>query len=72
MDLKRALATNLVRERNDRGLTQEALADLAGISYRYLGSIERGRVAISITVLGKLAEALRIDAGQLIATKRKG
>jgi hypothetical protein len=28
---------------------------------RYLGSIERGAVSASVTVLGRLAQALRID-----------
>jgi transcriptional regulator with XRE-family HTH domain len=40
MDLKRAMATNVRRERQLRELTQEELADRAGLSARYLGSIE--------------------------------
>jgi hypothetical protein len=34
MDLKRAMATNLLRARYARGLTQEELADRAGLSAR--------------------------------------
>jgi transcriptional regulator with XRE-family HTH domain len=45
MDLKRTMATNVRRERYARELTQEELADRAGLSARYLGSIERGAVS---------------------------
>ena len=62
MDLKKAMATNLRRERHARRLSQEELADRAGLSARYLGSIERAAVSASVTVLGRLAQALRVDA----------
>ncbi|MFY9955429.1 helix-turn-helix domain-containing protein [Bradyrhizobium sp.] len=42
-------------------MTQEEPADRAGLSSRYLGSIERGAVSASVTVLGRLARALRIN-----------
>jgi DNA-binding XRE family transcriptional regulator len=66
MDLKRALAINLRRTRHAKELTQEELADRAGLSTRYLGSIERGAVSASVTVLGQLAQALRVDPCELI------
>jgi transcriptional regulator with XRE-family HTH domain len=66
MDLKRVMAVNLRRERHAREFTQEELADRAGLSARYLGSIERGAVSASVTVLGRLAQALRIDPCDLI------
>ena len=61
MDLKEAMATNVRRVRHAKNLTQEELADRAGLSVRYLGSIERAAVSASVTVLGRLARALRID-----------
>jgi transcriptional regulator with XRE-family HTH domain len=67
MDLKHVLATNLRRLRNERDLTQEEVADLTGLSSRYIGSIERARVSASVTVLGKLAEALKVQPCVLIA-----
>jgi transcriptional regulator with XRE-family HTH domain len=66
MDLKRAMAINVRRERHVRKLTQEELADRAGLSARYLGSIERASVSASVTVLGRLALAFRIDPCELI------
>jgi transcriptional regulator with XRE-family HTH domain len=66
MDLKKAMAINVQRERHARNLTQEELAYRASLSARYLGSIERGSVSASVTVLGRLARALRIDPCELI------
>jgi transcriptional regulator with XRE-family HTH domain len=73
MDLKAAMAVNVRRARYVRGITQEELAFRAGLSPRYLGSIERARVSASVTVLGRLAKALRIDPCELIrvAPRRK-
>ena len=72
MDLRRAMAFNVRRERQERKLTQEELADLAGLSARYLGSIERATVSASVTVLGRLAEALRTDPCELIRRPQRG
>ncbi|MGD9712869.1 MAG: helix-turn-helix domain-containing protein [Thermomicrobiales bacterium] len=67
MDLKDVLATNLRRLRHERTLTQEDIAELTGLSSRYVGSIERARVSPSVTVLGKLAKALKVDPCKLIS-----
>lgn len=66
MDLKEAMAVNLRRARHAQNLTQEELADRAGLSTRYVGAIERAAVSASITVLGRLAEALRVNPCDLI------
>lgn len=66
MDLKDVLATNLRRLRHERELTQEDVAERTGLSSRYVGSIERAKVSPSVTVLGKLAEALEVEPCRLI------
>jgi transcriptional regulator with XRE-family HTH domain len=71
MDLKEAMATNVRRARHARGLPQEDLADRAGLSARYLGSIERAAVSASVTVLGRLAQALRVDPCELIRVQKR-
>jgi transcriptional regulator with XRE-family HTH domain len=71
MDLKEAMATNVRRARNARKLTQEELADRAGLSARYLGSIERAAVSASVTVLGQVAQALQVDPCELIRVPHK-
>jgi transcriptional regulator with XRE-family HTH domain len=66
MDIKRAMAANVRRVRYEREMTQEGLAHEAGLSSRYLGAIERAQVSASVTVLGRLAEALEVDPCELI------
>ncbi len=66
MDLKEVMAKNLRQARHDKKLTQEELADRAGLSMRYVGAIERGDVSASVTVLGQIADALEIEPGELL------
>lgn len=66
MDLKDALAINVRRARHATKVTQEELADRAGLSARYVGSIERSAVSASVSVLERLAKALDVDPCQLI------
>jgi transcriptional regulator with XRE-family HTH domain len=62
------MAANVRRIRDARKLTQEGLAERAGLSARYVSSIERGVVSASVTVLGQLARALQVDPCELIRT----
>lgn len=49
----------LIRTRRAKqGLSQEALAELAGLNRSYLGEVERGAASASIDTLEKLATAL--------------
>ena len=45
--------------------TQEDVANEAGISTRYYGSIERGKVTPTIYTLAKIAEALKMPLHKL-------
>jgi transcriptional regulator with XRE-family HTH domain len=51
--------------REDRRLTQQELGDKAGLSYKYLGSVERGSENPSLRVILKLAEALEVEPRHL-------
>lgn len=52
--------------RKYRGLTQEQLAGIAGISRPYLAEIETGRKEGSITALKNLAAALQVNISTLL------
>jgi transcriptional regulator with XRE-family HTH domain len=72
-DLKEIMEMNLRRKRHDQQMTQEELAERAGLSARYVGAIERGDVSASVTVLGRIAEALGVEPGELLRrSSRKG
>jgi transcriptional regulator with XRE-family HTH domain len=49
--------------RRERGLSQEALADRAGLDRTYVGGIERGERNVSILNLEKISCALNVDIG---------
>jgi len=49
-----------------RTMTQEALAAKAGISRAYLARVETARHEPTLTVLAKLAKALRVKVGRLL------
>lgn len=61
------LARNLRRLRGERGLSQEALADLAGLHRTYIGSIERSERNVSLDNIDRLAASLGVTAPQLLA-----
>lgn len=66
------LAENIRVERARRRLSQEALADLAGMSRVYLGTIERGEVACSIDMIERIAKALDMTMAELVSAGPKG
>ena len=49
------------------GLTQDALAGLAGISVDMISRIESGATGARFPTISKLAEALGVDAGELFS-----
>ncbi|WP_432349989.1 helix-turn-helix transcriptional regulator (plasmid) [Shinella yambaruensis] len=71
MDLKEVMAINLRRMRHDKNITQEELADRSGLSARYIGAIERGDKSATVTVLGKISEALGVNPAELLASVTK-
>jgi transcriptional regulator with XRE-family HTH domain len=49
------------------GLTQEELADRAGLDRSYIGGIERGERNPTLVVIAKVANGLGVGAGDLFA-----
>ncbi len=49
-----------------KGLSQEALAELAGIDRSYMGGIERGEHNLAIMNLLKIADALGVKASSIL------
>lgn len=61
MKLRRTVARNLRRLRQESGLTQEELADLAGLNRNYVGMIEREENSPTVDALEQLSKALNVE-----------
>ena len=61
-----SIGRNIAKLRAEKGLSQEDLAGLAEINRGYISRIENGRVAFSVPVLLKIAEALAVSPKNLI------
>lgn len=58
---------NLTRLRREKGLTQEQLEERSEVSQQYLSGLEAGSVNPTVVILLRLARALDVAAGDLIA-----
>jgi transcriptional regulator with XRE-family HTH domain len=61
MGVRTVVASNLRRLRNDRGWSQEELANRADVDRTYISSLEREQYAASIDMLERLALALGVE-----------
>lgn len=60
------LASNLRAMRQERGLSQEALADIAGLHRTYVSSVERCERNATLDTLDRLSLALGITSSDLL------
>lgn len=75
LDPKEILAANIRRLRKDSGLSQEELADRAGLHRTYISSIERCERNVSLENIFLLAEALGVEPEELVKrshSRRRG
>jgi transcriptional regulator with XRE-family HTH domain len=62
----RIVATNVRSMRKAAGLSQEELADRAGVDRTYVSQVERQLRNVTILVLAQLAQALRTTPDSLL------
>lgn len=68
--IRQAFGDEIRRLRTERGISQEALADLAELHRTYVGSIERGERNISLDNIARLAKALNVPLATIFAPIR--
>lgn len=66
MGLRQIFADNLRSARLAAGLSQEELADAAGIDRTYVSALERCRYAASVDVIERVAAALSVHPATLL------
>jgi transcriptional regulator with XRE-family HTH domain len=66
-EVKAAVGRRIAEFRAARGWTQEALAERANCSVKYVQSVERGDENLGLTSLVKFAGLLRVRVAELFA-----
>ena len=61
------LASKLKHIRQERKLTQEQLAERAGLTREYIARLETGRYDPTLSTIEKLAKALRVKVNDLVS-----
>ncbi len=68
-ELQKAVGRNLWAYRSERGLSQEAFADVLGVHRTYMGGVERGERNLTLKSVERIAERLGVDPLSLLGEK---
>jgi transcriptional regulator with XRE-family HTH domain len=66
-DIRKEFGARIRQIRNDRGWSQEELADRAGLHRTYIGSVERGEQNLSLVNIERLAVTLSVSLAELFS-----
>ncbi|HZN15113.1 MAG TPA: helix-turn-helix transcriptional regulator [Acidimicrobiales bacterium] len=65
-ELQRTFGKNLRSIREQRGLSQEGLADLLGMHRTYIGGLERGERNLTMRSVERIADRLKVPPLDLL------
>ena len=71
MDIVKVFANNVKKYRTEKGLSQEAFAEKAGLHRTYISAIECYRRSISLENIQRIADALGIETYKLFLEEDK-
>lgn len=63
IDYMTAIGSEIRARRKALGITQQTVAELAGVSRRLVSEIERGRSTVRVDVLGRVVGVLGLELG---------
>lgn len=66
-DLQHAVGRNLRAYRQERGLSQEAFADLLEVHRTYMGGVERGERNLTLKSVERIAARIGVDPVALLS-----
>jgi len=69
--IRQRLAQRVRFLRKEKKWTQEDLGEKSGLTYKFLGQMERGEVSPSLDSLDKVAKAFDLTVGELLTFERK-
>ena len=65
-DLQKTVGANLRAYRLERGISQEAFAELMGVHRTYMGGVERGERNLTLKSVERMAEKLGVEVEELL------
>lgn len=71
-EILRLFGERLRELRIERNLSQEQLAELAGLDRNYIGQIERAERNVALVNIVRIAKALDVQPGELFTTLGAG
>jgi transcriptional regulator with XRE-family HTH domain len=71
MDVTQVFADNIRALRLAQGISQEALADLAGLHRTYIGAVERGERNITLLNANRIADALGVPLSDCLKERHE-
>lgn len=66
MNITSLFGRNIKKLRKKKGLSQEALAEKAGLHRTYIGAVERGERNITIAIAHRIAKALGVELSECL------
>ena len=70
LELASAMGKRMAQQRKACGLTQEAVADLAGITHQQYNKAENGKTCLSSDTLLRVSTALQTSADYLLSGRK--
>lgn len=65
-NISEVVGKRIAKLRQEKELSQEALAELSGLNKNYIGNVERGEYNVTLRTLQKIAKSLDVTLVELL------